>query len=72
MGVEGYKKDGRIFEGVNPYLLLCPQCNDVLECTDNKEECYCFGCHVVWKRSEVKEMCQFIGEDGPVKFKEED
>lgn len=70
MGVEGYKKTGRVFEGEIPYILLCPQCNDALECT-NDNRCYCFGCGVVWKKSEVKEMCKFIGNNVPIPYKEE-
>lgn len=72
MGVEGYKKTGRIFEGSNPFILLCPQCNDALESTSNKNKCYCFGCDVLWDRKEVKEMTQFIGDAEPVEFKEEE
>ena len=71
MSQEGYKKDGRIFEGENPYILLCPQCNDTLECTSDGR-CYCFGCDVAWKKSEVKEMCRFYGDEGAVPFKEPD
>lgn len=70
MGVESYRKNGRVFEGEHPYLLLCPQCNDVLECT-NDNRGYCFGCGVVWKKSEVREMCKFIGNGDIEEYKEE-
>lgn len=70
MSVEGYKRaSGRIFEGENPYILLCPQCNDALECTDDNR-CYCFGCDVVWNKNEVKEKSRFYGNEGPTEYKE--
>lgn len=72
MSAEGYSKaNGRIFEGKAPFILLCPQCNDALECCNNINKCYCYGCDVLWDRKEVKEMCQFIGDVGPIDFKEE-
>ena len=69
MGVAGYKKDGRFFEGEIPFLLLCPQCGDVLECA-TKNMCYCSGCRMTWDKKEVKEMCKFIGNNVPVEYKE--
>lgn len=71
MGADGYKKQGRIFEGENPYILLCPQCNDALEAT-NDNRCYCFGCGVVWNKSEIKSMCKFIGTEPIVDYEEGD
>jgi hypothetical protein len=67
MGVDGYQTFGRVFEGENPYILLCPQCGDALECT-NEDKCYCFGCDVVWNKSEVKEMTRFIGNEPAIPY----
>ena len=72
MGVSGYyKSQGRIFEGETPYILLCPQCGETLECTDDRSKGYCFGCDVVWDRMDVKEKCRFIGDEPAVEFKGE-
>lgn len=65
MGADGYAKTGRIMEGETPYILLCPQCYDTLECTDD-DRCYCFGCGVVWERDQVTHKCRFIGDEGIV------
>lgn len=70
MTADGYIKTGRIFEGENPYILLCPQCGDALECTSD-DRCYCFGCDVVWNKSEVKEMSRFFGDESIVEYKGE-
>ena len=66
MGLEQYQRTYRIFEGENPYILLCPQCMDTLECTDDPAKGYCFGCGVVWDRKDVKQMTRFIGDEDPV------
>lgn len=68
--IAGYEKNGRIFEGEHPYILLCPQCRETLEITDD-DRAYCFGCDVVWKKSEIKEKCNFLYDDEPVPYKEE-
>ena len=66
--IEGYRKTGRIFERENPFILLCPQCFDTLEATDDNR-CYCFGCDVVWRKSEVKYKSNFLNDDEPVPYK---
>lgn len=72
MAVDGYyKHTARYMGDVSPYILLCPQCNDALECTSNKDVCYCFGCGITLRRDEVKEMSRFIGEEEPVPYREE-
>jgi len=71
MGVDGYARTGRVMEGETPYILLCPQCYDTLECTDDGR-CYCFGCDVVWDRSEVKHKTRFVGVEGVIEVDEPD
>lgn len=67
--IESYRKNGRVMEGENPYILLCPQCYDTLEVT-NDGRCYCYGCDVVWRKEDVRYMCNFVGIDEPVPYKE--
>ena len=49
----------RLYEDKQPDMLVCPQCQDLLICVKDKDCCYCYGCDVVWKRSEVKEYTPF-------------